>query len=108
GLGYVNLDYSLAASYSKKGDAIVKMNHDAIDAGCEGIVEVNVPESWKSCADTAMGMPAATGDNKTLVDYVNSILIPCNAQQGDKLPVSAFVKNADGTFPQGSAAFEKR
>ena len=96
------------ASYSKKGDAVVKMNHDAIDAGCQGIVEVNVPEAWKNCPDTAMGMPAATGDNKTLVDYVNNILIPCNAQQGDKLPVSAFVENADGTFPQGSAAFEKR
>ena len=39
---------------------------------------------------------------------VNNILIPCNAQQGDKLPVSTFVENADGTFPQGSAAFEKR
>ena len=96
------------ASYSKKGEAIVKMNHDAIDAGCEGIVEVKVPESWKSCADTAMGMPAATGDNEALVKYVNNILIPCNAQQGDKLPVSAFIENADGTFPQGSAAFEKR
>ena len=57
------------ASYSKKGDAIVKMNHDAIDAGCNSVVEVNVPESWKTAADTAMGMPAATGDNKTLVDY---------------------------------------
>ncbi len=96
------------ASYSKKGEAIVKMNHDAIDAGCEQVVEVKVPESWKSCADTAIGMPKATGDNETLVNFVNDILIPCNAQQGDKLPVSTFVKNADGTFPQGSAAYEKR
>ncbi len=96
------------ASYSKKGEAVVKMNHDAIDAGCNGIVKVEVPEAWKNAEDTAMGMPKAEGDNKTLIDFVNNIQIPCNAQQGDKLPVSTFVNMADGTFPQGSAAFEKR
>ena len=47
------------ASYSKKGDAIVKMNHDAIDAGCQQVHEVKVPASWKKCKDTPMGMPAA-------------------------------------------------
>ena len=40
------------ASYSKKGDAIVKMNHDAIDAGCQQVHEVKVPASWKKCKDT--------------------------------------------------------
>ncbi len=96
------------ASYSKKGDAIVKMNHDAIDAGCNGIVEIKVPAEWASAADTQMGMAKATGDNKVLVDFVNKIQIPVNAQAGDNLPVSTFVHMADGTFPQGSAAFEKR
>lgn len=96
------------ASYSKKGDAVVKMNHDAIDAGVSGIVEVKVPAEWKNAADTAMGMPAATGNRKDLVDYVNKIQIPVNAQEGDKLPVSAFKDMPDGTFPQGSAAYEKR
>ena len=51
---------------------------------------------------------AATGDRKDLVDFVNDILIPVNAQKGDELPVSAFVGREDGTFPQGSAAYEKR
>ncbi|MFA5659169.1 MAG: pyruvate:ferredoxin (flavodoxin) oxidoreductase, partial [Oscillospiraceae bacterium] len=95
-------------SYSKKGEAIVKMNHDAIDAGCNGLVEIKVPAAWANAGDEEMGMPKATGSNKALVDYVNSIQIPVNAQAGDKLPVSTFVGMADGTFPQGSAAFEKR
>ena len=96
------------ASYGKKGEAVVKMNYDAIDAGYKEVVEVKVPEEWKNAPDTAMGMPAATGDNKTLVDFINKVQIPCNAQHGDALPVSTFVETADGTFPQGSAAYEKR
>ena len=96
------------ASYSKKGDKIVKMNHDAIDAGVNGIVEIKVPADWANAADSAMGMAAATGDNKALVDFVNNIQMPVNAQKGDNLPVSTFVHMADGTFPQGSSAFEKR
>ena len=95
-------------SYAKKGDAIVKMNHDAIDAGCNGLVEIKVPADWANAADSEMGMAKATGDNKVLVDYINNIQIPVNAQAGDKLPVSTFVHMADGTFPQGSSAFEKR
>ncbi|MGN0695974.1 MAG: pyruvate:ferredoxin (flavodoxin) oxidoreductase, partial [Oscillospiraceae bacterium] len=96
------------ASYAKKGDDIVKMNHDAIDAGVKEVKEVKVPDSWKDAPDTAMGMPAATEGRKEVVDYVNKIQIPVNAQQGDKLPVSAFKDMPDGTFPQGSAAYEKR
>ncbi len=96
------------ASYSKKGDAVVKMNHDAIDAGYQQVVEVNVPEAWKDAPDTAMGMPKAQCADKVLEKFVNEIQIPCNEQKGDTLPVSTFVDMADGTFPQGSAAFEKR
>ena len=96
------------ASYSKKGEAIVKMNHDAIDAGCQQVVEVKVPEKWKTAKDTKMGMDNVKCADKKLQDFVNNIQIPCNAQQGDQLPVSTFVDMADGTFPQGSAAFEKR
>ncbi len=95
-------------SYSKKGEAIVKMNHDAIDAGVKGVVEVKVPASWKTAKDSKMGMGKVKAANKTLTNYVNNIQIPVNAQQGDKLPVSTFKDMADGTFPQGSAAFEKR
>ncbi len=96
------------ASYSKKGEDVVKKNHDAIDAGYKNIVEVKVPKAWAKAKDTAMGMAKVTCDNKKLEAYVNNIQIPCNAQNGDSLPVSTFVDMADGTFPQGSAAFEKR
>ena len=95
------------ASYSKKGDAIVQMNHNAIDRGFQDVKEFKVPDSWKTAADTDLSA-VATGDRKDLVDFVNDILIPVSAQRGNDLPVSAFENRADGTFPQGSAAYEKR
>jgi pyruvate-ferredoxin/flavodoxin oxidoreductase len=95
-------------SYSKKGDAIVKMNHDAIDAGVKEVVEVKVPAAWKNAKDSAMGAGKATGGRPELVKFINDVLIPMNAQKGDDLPVSAFTEYADGTAPAGSAAYEKR
>ncbi len=95
------------ASYSKKGEAIVKMNHDAIDRGLTGLKEVTVPESWNDAQDEDF-LGKATEGRKDVVDFVNNILTPVNAQQGNNLPVSAFVDQANGTLPQGSAAFEKR
>lgn len=94
-------------SYSKKGDAIVKMNHDAIDRGITDVKEVKVPAEWANAQDETFGK-AATGSRKDLVDYVNSIQNTVNAQNGDSLPVSAFVDYADGTTPAGSSAYEKR
>jgi pyruvate-ferredoxin/flavodoxin oxidoreductase len=94
-------------SYSKKGDAIVKMNHDAIDAGAKAYVKVNVPESWKSAVDESVP-EVATGDRSDLVDYVNKIVFPVNSFHGKDLPVSTFEPYADGTSPQGTAAYEKR
>lgn len=95
------------ASYGQKGEKIVAMNHAAIDMGAGALVEVKVPESWKTVADSPAA-PAATGSRKDLVDFVNNIEIPVNAHRGDTLPVSAFSGAEDGTFPQGSAAYEKR
>jgi pyruvate-ferredoxin/flavodoxin oxidoreductase len=95
-------------SYLKKGEDVVKKNWDAIDAGYQNIVKVEIPAEWTNAEDTKMGMDKAVGDNKKLVDFVNNIQQPCNAQQGDKLPVSTFVDMADGSFPQGSSAYEKR
>ena len=94
------------ASYSKKGDAIVKMNHDAIDAGAQQVVKVEVPESWKNCADEDLSVKH-DGEGK-LVDFVNDILVPINSFAGSKLPVSAFTKYQTGEVPLGSAAYEKR
>jgi len=95
------------ASYGSKGDKIVSMNHQAIDAGAVNIHKVEVPASWKDATDDRKA-EVATGDRKDLVDFVNNILLPVNAQKGDDLPVSVFKGAEDGTFPQGSAAYEKR
>ncbi len=94
-------------SYGKKGDDIVAMNHAAIDRGVTGINAIEIPADWAN-ATGEVETVLATGDRKDLVDFVNNILIPVNAQKGDALPVSTFVDSADGTFPQGSAAYEKR
>ncbi len=104
------VDYMKKAAYksfAKKGDEIVNMNYAAIDRGAGEVVKVDVPAAWVN-AEGAMPVAKAEGNDKKLVDFVNNILIPVNAQRGDKLPVSTFVDMADGTFPQGAAAYEKR
>ena len=94
------------ASYSKKGEAIVKMNHDAIDMGAQRVVKVDVPDEWKNAKDEDLSVRV---DGKgRLIEYVNNILHPINAFEGMKLPVSAFEPYVDGEVPLGSAAFEKR
>ena len=95
------------ATYSKKGDEIVRMNHEAIDRGITGVVEFKVPESWAN-AEAEEIIVKAEGNRNDVVDYVNSIQNKINSQQGNSLPVSAFVDYVDGTAPAGSAAFEKR
>ena len=94
-------------SFSKKGEEIVKMNHSAIERGANGAVKVDVPAAWADADDTVVEKTIVS-DRPEMVDFVKNILDPINEQKGDALPVSAFVKAADGTFPQGSAAFEKR
>ena len=96
------------ATYGRKGDAIVQMNYDAIDAGAKQVVEVQVPKSWKDCADEGLFMAHAEGGRTDVVDFVNNIQSKVNAQEGNTLPVSAFKDYVDGTTPSGSAAFEKR
>ena len=94
------------ASYLKKGQDIVDMNHKAIDAGATAFVKVDVPESWKTAEDEADSR-VYTGREKT-VEMVKTILDPVDKMDGDSLPVSAFVSHADGTFELGASAYEKR
>ena len=101
------MKYMAKKSYLKKGEAVVEMNYKAIDAGKDAIVKINVPESWKSLDVTATKV-SVDGTRPELVKYVENVLIPVSMMQGDSLPVSAFVDYADGTFPQGAAAYEKR
>ncbi len=94
-------------SYIKKGQAMVDLNYNAIDAGGDAYVEVNVPESWKNPTPDEAA-PDFVSDRPELDEFVNNVVTPVNAMRGDSLPVSAFEKYVDGTFPQGSAASEKR
>lgn len=94
-------------TYGKKGDDIVQMNYNAIDKGAEGVVKVDVPESWKN-AEIDDFKETVTGDRKDAVDFVNNIQVYVNSYKGNSLPVSAFIPYADGTTPSGTSAFEKR
>ena len=96
------------ATYGRKGDKIVQMNYDAIDAGAKQVVEIEVPESWKSCEDEGLFTPEVKGGKDDVVAFVKNIQSKVNAQEGNTLPVSTFSDYADGSTPSGSAAYEKR
>ncbi len=96
------------ATYGRKGDKIVQMNYDAIDAGAKQVVEVAVPDSWKSCADEGLFSPEVKGGREDVVDFVKNVQSKVNAQEGNSLPVSAFNDYVDGSTPSGSSAYEKR
>ena len=94
------------ASYLKKGQDIVDMNHAAIDAGATAFVKVDVPAEWADAVDHAES-EKLEGREKT-VKMVKTILDPVDKMDGDSLPVSAFVDHAAGTFELGASAYEKR
>ena len=93
-------------SYLKKGRDVVEKNWNAIDAGANAFVKIDVPADWATAVDNAAEV-TLEGDAKT-VAMVKNILEPVSMMRGDSLPVSAFVEYADGTFEQGAAAYEKR
>ena len=95
------------ASYGKKGEHIVKMNHDAIDRGAQDVVKVDYPASWANAQDTDLTVKAE-GGREDVLKYVNTIQNPINAFEGSKLPVSAFKDYVNGVLPLGSSAYEKR
>ena len=88
-------------TYGKKGANIVTMNNAAIDKGIKELSKINVPANW---ADAVDAVPVT----KDLPEFIEEVMIPMNRQEGDELPVSAFVGREDGTFPSGTAAYEKR
>jgi pyruvate-ferredoxin/flavodoxin oxidoreductase len=92
---------AVVTSYGKKGQKIVDMNNGAIDKGLEAVVKVNIPADWADAVDAnsaAADLPA----------FIRDIQNPMNRQEGESLPVSAFKGMEDGTFPSGTAAYEKR
>ncbi|HSQ88083.1 pyruvate:ferredoxin (flavodoxin) oxidoreductase [Romboutsia sp.] len=93
---------SINKAYGKKGEKIVKMNFEAVEAGMNALVKIDASASWEQAKELEM---AADSDEP---DFIKNILRPMNAQEGDSLPVSAFNGLEDGTFPCGTAAYEKR
>ena len=96
------LKESIEAAYGKKGEDIVNMNYQAVDRGIDALVKVDIPEEWKNAEDTKKA------EEKEVPDFIKNVLIPMNRREGDKLPVSTFVGREDGSFPNGTAAYEKR
>ena len=101
------MKYMAKKSYLKKGEDVVQCNYRAIDAGVDAIHEVKVPADWATASDE-VATASVAGNRVELVDFVKDIVLPVGMMQGDTLPVSAFEKYVDGTFPQGSSAYEKR
>ncbi|MFA6592228.1 MAG: pyruvate:ferredoxin (flavodoxin) oxidoreductase [Bacteroidales bacterium] len=94
---------AIVKSYGKKGENIVNMNYSAVDRGGE-YTKVEIPEEWSKISNK-FEIP---NKDRLAPEFVKDIADVVNCQNGDTLPVSSFMKYADGTMPSGTAAFEKR
>ena len=92
---------AIVKSYGKKGENIVNMNYAAVDRGGD-VVKVEVKKEWLNEDESK----DAVVNNHP--DFIKNVVDVINAQEGDSLPVSAFVGREDGTFPNGTAQYEKR
>lgn len=104
------LNTAIEKTYGKKGDAVVDMNHEAVQKGISELVKIDIPENWKNAVDddkanSGLAVPF-TEDEKP--EFIKNVADVMTKQEGDKLPVSTFVGREDGTFPHGTAAYEKR
>lgn len=90
----------IVKSYGKKGEDVVQKNYAAVDRGGE-YKQLAVDPAWANLPDDA---PVANDDPA----FINDIVRPINAQDGDLLKVSDFKGIEDGTWQQGTAAYEKR
>ena len=90
----------IVKSYGKKGQDVVDKNFAAVDRGGE-YKELTVNPAWAQLKDE----PAPANNDP---EFINKLVRPINAQDGDLLKVSDFEAIADGTWQQGTAAYEKR
>ena len=90
----------IVKSYGKKGQDVVDKNYAAVDRGGE-YRQLTVDKAWSNLPEDEK---AANNDPA----FVNDVVRPINGQVGDDLKVSAFVGREDGTWAQGTAAYEKR
>lgn len=94
---------SVVDEYGNKGEKIVNMNFAAIDQGISAMVKIDVPAAWKDAKDAVVAV-------KEVPEFIKKIVIPMVRTEGDSLPVSVIKEMGmtDGTFPMGTAAYEKR
>ena len=90
----------IVKSYGRKGDEIVNMNYAAVDRGGE-YKQLTIDPAWADLKDEEV-------EKNNDPAFINEVVRPINAQAGDLLPVSAFKGREDGTWPQGTAKYEKR
>jgi pyruvate-ferredoxin/flavodoxin oxidoreductase len=90
----------IVKSYGKKGEDVVNMNYAAVDRGGE-YKKLDIDPAWANLPDE----PKVENNDP---DFINNVVRPINAQDGDLLPVSAYKGYEDGAWEQGTAAYEKR
>ncbi len=90
----------IVKSYGKKGEDVVNKNYAAVDRGNE-YHKLEIDPAWAQLPDD---VKAPNNDPA----FINEVVRPINAQDGDLLKVSAFKGFEDGTWQQGTAAYEKR
>ncbi|WP_435530268.1 pyruvate:ferredoxin (flavodoxin) oxidoreductase, partial [Parabacteroides goldsteinii] len=90
----------IVKSYGKKGEDVVNKNYAAVDRGGE-YTQLTVDPDWANLPDDEV---VANNDPA----FINEVVRPINAQDGDLLKVSAFEGIEDGTWHQGTAKYEKR
>lgn len=98
---------AIKKSYMNKGEDIVNMNCNAVDAGVTHVHKVKVPERWKTIT-VSTNKEQLQSDRPDLKKYLNDILTTDAAMKGDEIPTSKFLDVADGMIPAGTAAYEKR
>jgi len=95
-------------TYGRKGEDVVKKNWAAIEEGAKNVHKVEVPASWADAKDEGLDYPVHTEGREDAIKFANTIQTAVSAQEGNNLPVSAFVDYVDGTTPVGTSAYEKR
>jgi len=88
--------------YGRKGEGVVALNHEAIEKGATGLVEVHVDPTWANLEPQKV----AHDDNRP--EFIKNIADLVSKDMGNDLPVSAFSDYVDGTIPHGTTAYEKR
>ena len=94
------IKHSIEKTYGKRGESVVAKNFAAVDAALAQLHEVKVPATASSSKAVRLAVPAQAPE------FVQNVLAPMILGNGDDLPVSALP--VDGTFPTGTAQWEKR